>query len=140
MTLADTVNTSLGDRITNIGFFEFTGKFPTTGSVDPNTSFPEIGVTNQLDANALWHHIGLGQRKGHNLDPEILTIGWQGLPASGNGTTIPAKNWLRFDVVRHFEGIPLQKNKEIIGVQKPEPSADTLKITREIVLNTDAGA
>ena len=33
----------------------------------------------------------------------MLTIGWEGLP--GSSTTDP-KNWLRFEVVRHFEGIP----------------------------------
>lgn len=46
MTAADTVNTSMGDRITNLNFFEFTGKFPTASSIDPNTNFSEIGVTN----------------------------------------------------------------------------------------------
>jgi hypothetical protein len=77
MTVADTINTSMGDRITSVNFFEFTGKTPSAASgIDPNNTYSEIGVTNQLDANALWHHIGLGQRKGHNLDPEILTIGW----------------------------------------------------------------
>lgn len=46
MTVADTVNTNMGDRITNLNFFEFTGKFPTPSTVDPNANFAEIGVTN----------------------------------------------------------------------------------------------
>lgn len=49
----------------------------------------------------------------------MLTIGWEGLP--GSSTTDP-KNWLRFEVVRHFEGIPWFENREIIGTWRPKPN------------------
>jgi len=41
-----------------------------------------------------------------------MTIGWEGLPGSSSAAP---KNWLRFEVVWHFEGIPRFENKEIIG-------------------------
>lgn len=42
----------------------------------------------------------------------MMTIGWEGLPGSSAASP---KNWLWFEVVWHFEGIPRFENREIIG-------------------------
>lgn len=79
----------------------------------------------------------MGQWKGHQNDPEILTIGWEGLPGSSSASP---KNWMRFEVVRHFEGIPWFENREIIGTRKPRPHQASVDAALKIPLMSDAGA
>ena len=46
---------------------------------------------------------------------------------------------MRFEVVRHFEGIPWFENWEIIGVKKPKTSAKTVEVALSTPVRLNSG-
>ena len=52
--------------------------------------------------------------------PNMMVCYWKGLPVS--------KDWLRVDVVRHFEVLPRQHIKDLVSVARTKPSTTTTNL------------
>lgn len=57
----------------------------------------------------------MGARTGaNNIRPNLCVMYWRGLP--------PNQQWLRVDVERHFEGVPLTAIRDIVTTVRPKAS------------------
>lgn len=71
-----------------------------------------------LMSKAPSNYYGLHKNKGTFGNPNMMVCYWKGLP--------PSKDWLRVDVIRHFEVLPRQNVKDLIAVGRTKPSPDTI--------------
>ena len=75
------------DTLVSQNFPQYAGYYSTNTAaivVEPSTA-ANIGLTAQVQGNRLSDYVGLGSRRGHVQDPELLVLQWEGLPASSSG-------------------------------------------------------